>query len=183
MTTAQTLGLPTGTWKFDTVHSHVGFSVRHMMVSKVKGQFTTFDGQITVADEIENSSVTATIAASSVSTGNEQRDGHLRSADFFNADANQNLEFVSTGVQSAGDDWKVLGDLSINGTTRPVELNVEFGGVRPDGQGGTKAGFEITTVINRKDWKIDFNMPVEGGGVVIGDKITISIDIEADLQK
>lgn len=183
MTTAQNLGLTAGTWNIDTAHSSVGFSVRHMMVSKVKGSFKEFGGQIVVADEIENSSVATTIAASSVYTGNEQRDGHLQSADFFNAESAQNLEFKSTAVTADGADWKVAGDLTINGTTKPVVLDVAFSGVGPDGQGGQKAGFEAVTTINRKDWKIDFNMPIEGGGVVIGDKITITIDIEADLQK
>ena len=183
MTTAQSLGLTAGTWNIDTVHSSVAFSVRHMMVSKVKGQFKEFSGQIVVADDIEVSSVNATIAASSVDTGNEGRDGHLKSGDFFNAETNQNLEFKSTGVTADGGDWKVAGDLTINGTTKPVVLDVAFSGVGPDGQGGQKAGFEASTVINRKDWNIDFNMPIEGGGVVIGDKITITIDIEADLVK
>lgn len=183
MTTAQSLGLTAGTWNIDTVHSSVAFSVRHMMVSKVKGSFKEFGGQIVVADEIENSSVSADIAASSVHTGNAQRDGHLQSADFFNAEANQHLTFRTTGVTAAGSDWKVAGDLTINGTTKPVVLDVAFNGVGPDGQGGQKAGFEATTVINRKDWNINFNMPIEGGGVVIGDKINITIDIEADLQK
>ena len=183
MTTAQSLGLTTGTWNIDAVHSSVGFSVRHMMVSKVKGQFKEFGGQIVVADEIESSSVVATIAASSVDTGNQQRDGHLQSADFFNAESNQHLEFKSTAITADGGDWKVAGELTVNGTTKPVVLDVAFSGVGPDGQGGQKAGFEATTVINRKDWNIDFNMPIEGGGVVIGEKITITIDIEADLVK
>lgn len=183
MTTAQSLGLTTGTWTIDPIHSSVAFSVRHMMVSKVKGSFKEFGGQIVVADEIERSSVTATIAASSVDTGNEQRDGHLKSADFFNAEAAQNLEFTSTAITADGGDWKVAGDLTINGITKPAVLEVALSGVGPDGQGGQKAGFEATTVINRKDWKIDFNMPIEGGGVVIGEKITITIDIEADLVK
>jgi len=181
MTSAQTLGLSAGTWNIDPAHSAVGFSVRHMMVSKVKGSFKDFAGQITVADEIEQSSVTATIQAASVDTGNEQRDGHLRSADFFNAEANQAIEFRSTGVTASGSDWKVAGELSINGRTQPVVLDVELGGVGPDGQGGTKAGFEAKTEINRSDFGIEFNIPLEGGGVVIGDKITITLDIEADL--
>lgn len=181
MTTAHDLGLAAGTWNIDPVHSSVAFSVRHMMVSKVRGQFTEFNGQILIAEEIESASVNVTIAASSVHTGNAQRDGHLQSADFFNAEADQNIEFRSTGVTADGTDWKVAGDLTVNGISKPVVLDVAFTGVGPDGQGGQKAGFEATTVINRKDWNIDFNMPLEGGGVVIGDKITITIDIEADL--
>lgn len=183
MTAAQTLGLTPGTWNIDPVHSHVGFSVRHMMVSKVKGQFKEFSGQLVIADEVENSSVTATIAASSVDTGNAQRDGHLQSADFFNVEQNQNLEFRSTSVTADGGDWKVAGDLTIAGVTKPVVLNVEFGGAGSDGQDGQKAGFEATTEISRKEFGVDLQMPMEGGGVVIGDKITISIDVEADLAK
>lgn len=179
-TTANTLGLQTGTWTIDATHSAVGFNVRHMMVSKVRGSFKEFSGAITVGETIEDSSVTASIKASSVDTGTEQRDAHLRSSDFFNVESNETIDFVSTGVSGDSDAWKVAGNLTINGVTKPVELTVEFGGVGPDGQGGQKAGFEATTTISRKDFGIEFNMPMENGGVVIGDKVVINLDIEAD---
>ncbi|GAB3293498.1 hypothetical protein EK0264_12385 [Epidermidibacterium keratini] len=182
-TTANSLGLTPGTWNIDPVHSTVSFSVRHMMVSKVRGNFKQFSGAITVGETIEQSSVNATIVASSVDTGNEQRDGHLRSADFFNVESTETLEFVSKSVSAKGGDWIVAGDLTVNGVTKPVDLTVEFSGVGPDGQGGQKAGFEASTVLDRKDFGVEFNMPLEGGGVVIGDKITITLDIEADLAR
>lgn len=183
MTNAQSLNLTPGTWNIDAVHSSVGFSVRHMMVSKVKGVFKEFGGQIVVADDIEESSVSATIKASSVDTGNEQRDAHLRSADFWNAEQNETFEFRSTSITADGGDWKVAGELTLNGVTKPVVLDVEFGGAGPDGQGGQKAGFEAKTEINRKDFNVDFNMPMDGGGVVVGDKVTITLDIEVDLAQ
>jgi len=183
MTAAKSLDLTAGTWNIDPVHSSVAFSVRHMMVSKVKGTFKQFSGQITVAEEIEQSAVVATIHAASVDTGNEQRDGHLRSADFFDAEANQTIEFRSSSITASGADWQVAGELSINGTTKPVVLEVALTGVGPDGQGGTKAGFEAKTEIERSDFGIEFNIPMDGGGVVIGDKVTITLDIEADLQR
>lgn len=176
MTSAQSLGLTPGTWNIDPTHSTVGFSVKHMMVSKVKGKFSDFAGAITVADEIEQSAVTATIQAASVDTGNEQRDGHLRSADFFNADNHQAIEFASASVKADGGDWVVSGDLTINGVTKPVDLEAELGGVSPDGK---VAGFEAETEISREDFGITFNIPMDGGGVVIGDKIKITLDIEA----
>ncbi|WP_153505053.1 YceI family protein [Cumulibacter manganitolerans] len=183
MTTAQTLSITPGVYNIDTTHSHVGFSVRHMMVSKVRGVFKEFSGAITVAENIEDSTVQASIVASSVDTGNSQRDGHLQSADFFDAASHQTLEFRSTKVTADGGDWKVTGDLTVNGVTRPVVLDVTFGGAGSDGQGGQKAGFEAKTEINRKDFNVNFNAPMEGGGVVVGDKIAISLDIEADLAK
>lgn len=180
MTAAQSLGLTPGTWNIDTAHTSVAFSVKHMMVSKVKGHFRDFAGTITVADEIEQSSVVATIKAASVETGNEQRDGHLRSADFFNADSNQTIDFASTSIKADGGDWVVSGDLTINGVTKPVDLKVELGGVSPDGK---TAGFEAETEVSREDFGITFNVPMDGGGVVIGDKIKIALDIEANLAE
>lgn len=179
MTTATSLNISPGDWKIDTVHSTVGFTVRHMMVSKVKGTFTTFDGTISVAENIEDSKVSVSIDASSITTSNEQRDAHLRSADFFNVDAHSQITFTSTSVQADGSGWIVHGDLNINGVTKPSELAVQFGGVAA-GQAGPTAGFEVATEITRSDFDITFNMPLEGGGVVIGDKIVIAIDIEAN---
>ena len=119
MTAASALGLTPGAWNIDTAHSTVGFSVRHMMVSKVKGKFERFSGTIKVAEQVEDSSVNVSIEASSVNTGNAQRDGHLQSADFFDAAQNNTIDFASTGVAAAGGDWKVTGDLTINGVTKP----------------------------------------------------------------
>ncbi len=176
------LGLTPGTWTIDPVHSEVGFTVRHLMVSKVRGNFEKVSGTITVAENLLDSSVHAEIDATSIRTGQEQRDGHLRSGDFFETEKYPNLVFTSTGITQNGDDYEIAGDLSIRGVTKPVVLKTEFNGVGPNSQGGQHAGFSASTEINRKDFGIVFNIPLEGGGVTIGDKVTINLEIAADLQ-
>jgi polyisoprenoid-binding protein YceI len=181
-TTAQVPGLVTGTWTIDPVHSEVGFVVRHLMVSKVKGKFATFSGAITIADNPLESSVTASIDAASISTGDVNRDGHLRSGDFFEVEKYPEFTFQSTSVAPKGSNYVVTGDLSLHGVTHSVDLDLEFNGVSPDPWGGTRAGFSAETEISRKDYDIEFNMPVDGGGVVVGDKVKITLEIEAVLQ-
>jgi polyisoprenoid-binding protein YceI len=181
-TTVEVPGLVAGTWTIDPVHSEVGFVVRHLMVSKVKGKFTTFSGAITVADNPLDSKVEATIEAASISTGDDSRDGHLRTSDFFETEKHPNLEFRSTSVEPKGSDFVVAGELTIRGVTKPVVLALEFNGVGPDPWGGTRAGFSATTEISRKDFGMEFNMPLEGGGVVVGDKVQITLEIEAIKQ-
>ncbi len=176
-------GLVAGTWTIDPVHSEVGFSVRHLMVSKVRGSFKTFEGAITIAENPLDSKVEARIDASSVETRDENRDNHLRSQDFFDVEKHPQITFVSTAVRPKGSDYEVTGDLTIHGVTRPVELALEFNGVNPDPWGGLRAGFSAETEINRGDYGIEFNMPLDGGGVVVGDKIKIMIEVEAVLQK
>lgn len=171
-------GLVPGTWTIDPAHSEVGFTVRHLM-SKVRGQFRTFEGQLHVAEEPRESSVTATIDLSSVDTRNPDRDNHLRSADFFSVEEGGSMTFTSTGVRPDGDDLTVTGDLSIKGVTKPVDLALEFLGVDKDPYGNTRAGFEATTTISRKDWGITFNIPLEGDKLVIGDSVNVVIAIEA----
>jgi polyisoprenoid-binding protein YceI len=153
------------------------------MVSKVRGRFTEFEGTLTVADNPLDSRAEAVIEASSVVTGDETRDNHLRSNDFFEVDKHQQIKFVSTAVRPAGADYEVDGDLTIKGVTRPVTLAVEFNGVSPDPWGGQRAGFSASTEINRNDFGVTFNMPLEGGGVVVGEKIKINLEIEAVLQQ
>ncbi|MFT4087289.1 MAG: YceI family protein [Gordonia sp. (in: high G+C Gram-positive bacteria)] len=170
--------LPAGTWNIDPVHSTVGFSVRHLMVSKVRGAFQTFSGAITVAED-GAASVHAEIDVTSIDTGNGQRDGHIRSADFFDAEKFPTATFDSTSVAADGDDYLVEGDFTLKGVTKPVTLQLEFNGVNPGMGHGEVAGFEATTVINRKDFGIDIEMPLETGGTVVGDKITITLEIEA----
>ncbi len=181
-TTAVTIpGYLVGTWNIDPAHSDVSFSVRHMMVSKVKGRFGTFSGTIVTADNPLDSSVTAEIDATSIDTNQSQRDDHIRSADFFEVEKYPTITFSSTGVQASGDDFIVTGDLTIKGHTRSVPLKLELNGFGPDPFGGTRAGFTATTEISRKDFGVDINMPMDGGGVVVGDKISITLDIEAVL--
>jgi polyisoprenoid-binding protein YceI len=182
-TTVEVPGLVAGTWVIDPVHSEIGFSVRHLMVSKVKGSFKTFDGAITVAENPLDSKAEAHIDASSVDTRDENRDTHLRSSDFFETEKHPQISFVSTSVRPAGSDYVVAGDLTIRGVTRPVDVDVEFNGVGPDPWGGQRAGFSASTEISRGDFGIEFNMPLDGGGVVVGDKVKITLEIEAILQK
>lgn len=174
--------IPTGTWSIDASHSEVGFSVRHLAVAKVKGQFESFEGTITIAEDPLQSAVEASIDLASITTRDKQRDEHLRSSDFFNVEANPKMTFRSTSVTPSGSDYKLVGDLTIKDVTKPVELDLEFNGVSPDPWGGTRAGFSATGEINRKDFGIDFNIPLDGGGFVIGDKIKLVLEVEAALQ-
>lgn len=168
----------TGTWAIDPVHSSINFSVRHLMVSKVRGSFGTFSGAVVVAED-GTPSVSAEIAVDSLNTGNEQRDGHVKSADFFDVEKYPSASFVSTGVRADGDDHVLAGDFTLKGVTKPIELKLEFNGVNPGMGHGEVAGFEASVVLNRKDFGIDIDMPLETGGAVVGDKVTITLEIEA----
>ncbi|MGB9376916.1 MAG: YceI family protein [Mycobacteriales bacterium] len=183
MTTATTTvpTFVTGTWAIDATHSDVSFIVRHMMVSKVRGNFTSFSGEIVTADNLTDSAVTATVDLTSINTGNDQRDNHIRSADFFEVEKYPTMTYRSTEVRLAGDGYVVDGELSLHGVTRPVELALELNGFGPDPYGGTRAGFSATATINRSDFGIDISMPLDGGGVVVSDKIQIVLEIEAVL--
>ena len=178
MTASVTTGLSAGTWAIDPVHSSINFSVRHLVVSKVRGTFGTFSGAITVAED-GTPSVTAEIDVASVSTGNEQREGHLKSADFFDVEQYPTAAFRSTGVQSKGDGYVLDGEFTLKGVTKPISLALEFNGVNPGMGHGEVAGFEASVVLNRKDFGIDIDMPLETGGAVVGDKVTITLEIEA----
>ena len=183
MTTAtQIPGYVVGTWDIDASHSTVGFSVRHMMVSKVRGYFTRFSGEVVTAEDPTQSTVTATIDMDSIDTRQEQRDAHIRSADFFDVGNHTHMTFRSTEVRTDGADWTVVGDLTIKGITKPVELALELNGFGPDAYGGTRAGFSGKTEISRKEFGVDIDMPMDGGGVVIGDKISVELEIEAVLR-
>ena len=170
--------LVAGTWTIDAAHSEVSFTVRHLM-SKVRGSFTDFSGQITTTDDPTQSSVSVAIKSASITTHNDQRDAHLRSTDFFDADQGGELVFVSTGITAEEDGYVIHGDLTINGITKPVDLAAEFLGVAVDAFGATRVGAEASTSINRKDFKVDFNIPLDGGKFLIGDKIDITLSIEA----
>ncbi|MEV0674137.1 YceI family protein [Mycobacterium sp. NPDC050441] len=178
MTAAVATDLTAGTWAIDPVHSSINFSVRHLMVSKVRGSFETFSGAVTVAED-GTPSVSATIDVNSIDTRNEQRDAHVRSADFFDAENHPTATFVSTGVRPDGDDYIVDGDFTLKGVTKPVSLKLEYNGVNPGMGQGAVAGFEASVVLNRKDFGIDIDMPLETGGTVVGDKVTITLEIEA----
>ena len=181
-TAIQIPGYVVGTWDIDASHSTVGFSVRHMMVSKVRGYFTRFSGEVVTAADPAQSTVNATIDMDSIDTRQEQRDAHIRSADFFDVGNHTVMTFRSTEVRTDGADWTVVGDLTIKGVTRPVELALEVNGFGPDAYGGTRAGFSAKTEISRKEFGVDIDMPMDGGGVVVGDKISIELEIEAVLR-
>jgi polyisoprenoid-binding protein YceI len=181
-TTTQIPGYVVGTWDIDASHSTVGFSVRHMMVSKVRGYFRDFSGELVTAEDPAQSSVTARINMDSIDTRQEQRDAHIRSADFFDVGNHTEMTFRSTAVATDGADWTVTGDLTIKGITKPVTLQLELNGFGPDAYGGTRAGFSAKTEISRKEYGVDIDMPMDGGGVVVGDKINVELEIEAVLR-
>ena len=171
--------LTPGTWNIDPVHSSVGFVARHLMVSKVRGRFNKFSGTLTIAEDPLKSKVEASAEVASISTGDETRDGHLKSADFFDLEKYPTIDLVSTGIDKDGDDYVLHTNLTVNGVTKPVDFELEFEGVSPDPWGGTRAGFEAETEISRKDWGLEWNMVLETGGLVIGDKVKIEIDAQA----
>jgi polyisoprenoid-binding protein YceI len=172
-----------GTWDIDAVHSHVGFVARHLMVSKVRGNFTKFEGEIITAENPLESSATATIDMTSLSTGNEQRDGDVKGENFLDAANHPTMTFRSTGMRADGENYKLDGDLTIKGITHPLELSVELNGFGPDPYGGTRAGFSATGEINRTDYGITANMVLPTGGVMVSEKIQLTIEIEASLKK
>jgi polyisoprenoid-binding protein YceI len=183
MTTALETTIPsylTGSWTIDPVHSEVAFTVRHLMVSKVRGRFTGFEGELVTASDPLASSIEASVDLSTVDTGNDDRDAHLRSADFLDVEQFPTLTYRSNAIRPEGDGFVVDGDLTLHGVTRSVPLSLEVHGFQETTPfGDSRAGFSATTEINRRDFGIDVNMPMDGGGVVVGDRIQISLDIEA----
>lgn len=173
-------GWVTGTWAIDPAHSTVSFAVRHLM-SRVRGTFSDVSGQITTTAGVSGSEAAAVIAVSSVSTGSQMRDDHLRSADFFDAGRYPQMRFASTALRpAAGGGWVLSGELTIRDVTRPVDLEVEFLGSDPDGlEGEPRLGFSARTVISRRDYGITFGLAAEGAKVLAGDRVDITLDIEA----
>ena len=176
-TTQQTV-VPTGTWTIDPSHSEVGFTVRHLM-TKVRGQFESFEGTITTTDEVTGFRADATIDLNSVNTRDANRDGHLRSADFFDVEKSGPMTFTTTSF----DGTTARGELTIKGQTHPVELDVDFLGVDVDAYGNTVLGYEASTQISRKQWGVDFNVPLDGGKVLVGDKVNVVLSIQAILNQ
>jgi polyisoprenoid-binding protein YceI len=184
--TAQAVELPgyiAGTWDIDPVHSHIGFIARHLMVSKVRGKFTKFEGQIITADDPMQSTATATIDTTSIDTSNQQRDDDVSGENFLDVANHPTMTYRSTGIRRSGDDLIVDGELTIRGITRPVELALEVNGFGPDPFGGTRAGFSATGEINRAEFGIKANMAIPGGGVMVSEKIQLTIEVEAALRK
>jgi len=170
--------LTPGVWNVDVTHSTIGFTARHLMITKVRGHFTDFDGVVTIAEDPLASSVVADVRLDSVDTGNADRDAHLRTADFFGVESHPEMSLRSTSIRPDGDDYVLVGDLTIAGQTHPVEFALEFDGVTQDPFGNTKAGFAASADINRSDWGLSFNMALETGGVLVSEKIRIDLDIQ-----
>jgi len=176
-------GVAAGTWVIDPAHSTAGFAVRHLM-SRVRGRFTEFAGEIVIGETAEVSSATATIELSSVETGNSMRDNHLRTKDFFDVEQTPKMTFASTGVREVDGAWVLTGDLSIRDVTKAVEIELEFLGVDPTGlQGEQRVGFEGRTSITRSEYGVSFGVAAEGSKVIIGDRVDIHLEIEAALSE
>ena len=166
-------------WSLDPAHSEVSFKVKHMMITSVTGFLKEYDVEVdSQGDQFESADVKFVGKMQSLTTNNEQRDAHLRSADFFDVDNNAELVFRSTRYSRDGDDITLEGDLTIKGVTKPIVLDVEFGGVQKDPWGNTKAGFTVTGKLNRKDFGLNWNTALESGGVLVGDEVKINCDIQ-----
>jgi len=178
------LAIPTaGTFAIDAAHTRVGFVARHLMISKVRGSFEDVSGEIVIADNPVESSVAVVMQANSITTGQEQRDGHLRSGDFLEIEKYPTLEYRSTGVTAlGGNEFTLAGELTIKGVTRPVELHVEFEGLVKSPYGQDVFGFSATAEIDREEWGITYNMALEAGGVMVSKNIKIEIEGEAVRQ-
>lgn len=171
--------LTPGTWNVDPSHSTIGFTARHLMITKVRGSFKAFSGTITVASDPLQSAVEATVEIDSVDTGDANRDGHLKSGDFFEIEKYPTMQLMSTGIAAKGSNYVLSADLTIKGVTKPVQFDLEFDGVNTDPWGNVKAGFTASTEINRKDWGMEWNAVLETGGVVVSEKIQLTLDIQA----
>ncbi|NLA65835.1 MAG: YceI family protein [Leucobacter sp.] len=183
LTADQIPGYRVGTWNIDPTHTEVGFSVRHLAISKVKGKFERFGGVITTAENPLESSVNATVEVASINTNQADRDGHLRTGDFFAAEEFPEFTFTSTGIRAEGGDYKIDGDLTLRGVTKQVTFDVEFGGFGQDAYGNYKLGLTATTVVKREDYGIQWNAPLETGGLLLGSDVTLTLDVQAALQQ
>ncbi|WP_337018562.1 YceI family protein [Oceanobacillus massiliensis] len=172
-------------WKVDQVHSEVGFSVKHMMISKAKGTFDKFDAVVEAnPEDLTDAKIEVTIDTASINTRNEDRDNHLRSGDFFDSETYPNMVFVASDIKKkSADEYEVNGDLTIKDTTKPITLDVTFEGQSKDPMGGnTVAGFSGKTAINRKEFGLTWNAAVETGGVLVGEEVKINFELELHKQ-
>ncbi|MFP5470238.1 MAG: YceI family protein [Bacteroidia bacterium] len=172
--------MTTTKWVLDPTHSEVVFKVKHLMISNVKGEFRTFNAElISEGENFENAKIKASIDAVSVFTNNNDRDNHLKSADFFDAENHKELTFVSSSISKVDDEnYKIKGLLAIKGMSKEVEVDAEFGGIAKDPWGNEKAGFSLSTTINRKDWGLNWNAALETGGVLVGEEIKINAEVQ-----
>jgi polyisoprenoid-binding protein YceI len=171
--------MSTTKWTLDPAHSEVAFKVKHMMISTVTGLITDYNVEaVSETDDFSKAEVTFVGKLASINTGNEQRDAHLRSADFFDVDKNSEVTFKSVSYKKDGNDIKLTGNLSLHGVTKSITLDVEFGGIQKDPWGNTKAGFTISGKINRKDFRLNWNAALETGGVLVSDDVKIACEIQ-----
>lgn len=171
--------LTPGIWNIDPSHTAVTFVARHLVITKVRGKFGEVTGALTIAEDKFASTVEATIGMASVTTGDDGRDEHLKSADFFDVETYPTMTFVSTGIRGDGAEYVLTGDLSIKGVSKSVELDLEFEGVSPDPWGGTRVGFSATGEINRRDFGLNFDVKLDTGGALVSEKIKIEIEAQA----
>jgi polyisoprenoid-binding protein YceI len=176
-------GYIAGTWVLDPTHSEVSFTVRHLAISKVRGSFKKIDATVVTAENPEDSTITASIDVASIDTNNPDRDGHLRTGDFFLVEEYPTIDFVSTGLDHDGEDFVLTGDLTIRGVTKPVTIKGEFTGVITDPYGQTKAGASGSLKVNRQDFGVSWNAALETGGFMLADEVSISLEAEFTLQK
>ncbi len=181
--TVESVTIPAaGVWQIDPSHSDLRITARHLMVAKVRGTFQDFAGTIVVADNPLDSTVEFEAKASSITTGTADRDNHLRSPDFLDAEQYPLVTFVSTGLARRGDDWDLTGDLTIRGVTKPVVFDLTFEGATMDPHGNSKAAFTASGEIDRREWGLVWNVPLDGGGVLVSEKFKVEFDVEAGLQ-
>ncbi|MCZ7534708.1 MAG: YceI family protein [Acidimicrobiia bacterium] len=170
----------TGSYVIDPTHSRIGFVARHAMITKVRGSFNEFEGSGYLdAENPAASKVELTIEAASIDTRNADRDAHLRSNDFFDMETYPQISFVSTGVEAIDGGYRVTGDLTIKGVTKPVTVDFEYTGTAVDPYDNTRVGFEGSTTVNRKDWGVSWNAPLEAGGLLVGEKVVLEFEVSA----
>ncbi|TDC42662.1 polyisoprenoid-binding protein [Actinomadura sp. KC345] len=170
--------LTAGTWNIDPAHSEITFVIRHLM-TKVRGTFTEFTGSVQIAEELGESTATAEIKMASLDTRNAERDAHVRTADVLDVEKYPTMTFNTKGVRAEGGEYYLDGELTIKDVTRPLSLRVEFNGVGEDPWGGTRAGFSAEATINRKDWGIEFNIPLKGEKALLSDKVDLQLEVQA----
>ena len=171
-----------GTWVIDPSHSRLGFETRHAVITKVRGHFADFEGTIVVGDDTGASSVNINAKLDSIDTGSADRDGHLKSADFFDTENTNELVFESTGIKATGDTFVVTGNLTIKGVTNSIDIAVDATGTAVDPFGNTRAGFEGTSELSRKDFGLTWNVALETGGFLVSDNVKLQLDISAIKQ-
>jgi polyisoprenoid-binding protein YceI len=175
--------IPTGTWTVDPAHSNVEFQVKHLGIATVRGAFNAFEGALEIGEDVSNAKAYGTVQVGSVDTNEEQRDAHLRSADFFDADTHPQLTFHSTAIKPIdGETFEISGDMTIRGETRPITLRAEVAGTETDPWGNERVGLEITGQLSRADYGMTFNQALGSGNVLVSDKVKLRLDISAVKQ-